>query len=104
MLEAVEGDDHDALGRVALKRHGLAGASDEVAVEGRERCRDLLGIFLHGGRVGYFDFTDQIGWGRFCLLGADGRGAGDTYGDAHQNCQEQLTIRLHVIPSCIEMY
>jgi hypothetical protein len=64
LLRAVESDHYKARWRFALEALGLAATNDEVvvAIERRQRFRDLLSILFYGSEVRYcVGFRDDVG-------------------------------------------
>src|SRR5216684_4880602 len=102
-LHAVEGDHHKAFWRVTLERQGLAPTNEIMAIERRQRSRNLLPIFLKGGWVLHIDFRKYVAECRLELACMNHGGAGNAYRNANQHCKRQFVVRFHefIPPLCL---
>ena len=106
LLNAVESDHYNALWRFAIEALSLSASNHEVvvAVERRQRSRDLLSIFLYGNEVRYcVSFRDEVGGGRLDLLSMNHSTAGPADRNASQHCQHEFVVRFHrlILPMCL---
>src|ERR1700674_1125044 len=102
-LRAVELDHHEALRRFTLDRLDLAATDDIVAIERRQRSRNLLGIFLKACGVLYVDFRDDVTRRHLDLPRMNRRSESNADRDAYQHCQREFVVRFHgfIPPLCL---
>src|SRR6266478_5508054 len=86
-FHAVEGDHHEALWSIALESQSLAASNKIMAIERRQRARNLLPIFLKGSGVRHIDFRNDVAEWRLDLAGMNYRGASNSYRNADQQCK-----------------